>query len=44
MRWNTIRVKKNAAQKEAEWQKKMDKERENPSLLARITTSRSRPA
>jgi hypothetical protein len=42
MRWNTARVKKDAAKKEAEWQKKMDQEREAPSLLARVTTVGSR--
>jgi len=42
MRWKTIRAKKNAAKKEAEWHTKMEKERENPSLLARVTTTRSR--
>ncbi len=42
MRWKTMRAKKNAAKQEAEWHTKMEKERENPSLLARITTTRSR--
>jgi hypothetical protein len=42
MRWNSLRVKKNAAKKEAEWQAKMKKEREDPSRLARITTLGSR--
>ncbi|KAJ4370761.1 hypothetical protein N0V83_005283 [Neocucurbitaria cava] len=42
MRWNTMRVKKKAAQAEAEWHAKMEKEREAPSLLARVTTVGSR--
>jgi hypothetical protein len=42
MRWNSARVKRNAALKEAEWHKMMDKEREDPSRLARITTVGSR--
>lgn len=42
MRWNTARVKRNAAMKEAEWHAKMEKERENPSILARCTTVGSR--
>jgi len=42
MRWNTARVKKNAARKEEEWHAKMEKEREEPTLLARITTLGSR--
>jgi hypothetical protein len=42
MKRKTIKAKKQAAQREAEWQAKMDKERENPSLLARVTTSRGR--
>lgn len=42
MRWNTARVKSNAAQKEAEWHAQMEKERETPSLMARVTTRGSR--
>ena len=42
MRWNTIRTKRNAAKAEAEWHAKMEKEREEPSLLARVTTRGSR--
>ncbi|KAF1845577.1 uncharacterized protein K460DRAFT_337932 [Cucurbitaria berberidis CBS 394.84] len=42
MRWNTARVKKQAANMEAEWHAKMEKEREAPSLLARVTTVGSR--
>ncbi|KAF2845109.1 hypothetical protein T440DRAFT_511817 [Plenodomus tracheiphilus IPT5] len=38
MRWNTARVKRNVAKAEADWHAKMDKEREDPSLLARATT------
>jgi hypothetical protein len=38
MRWKSARAKRNAARKEAEWQRKMEKEREEPSRLARITT------
>ncbi|KAF1994476.1 hypothetical protein P154DRAFT_624685 [Amniculicola lignicola CBS 123094] len=38
MRWKTIREKKMAAQRETEWQAKMEKERERPSFLARVTT------
>jgi hypothetical protein len=38
MRWNTMRVKKNAAKAEAEWKQKMEKQQEEPSFLARITT------
>ena len=38
MRWNTIRVKRNAAKKEAEWHAKMEKEAEDPGFLARVTT------
>ncbi|KAF2684996.1 hypothetical protein K458DRAFT_301687 [Lentithecium fluviatile CBS 122367] len=43
MRWNTARVKKNAAKAEQAWKEKMEKEREEPSLLARVTTRGSRP-
>ncbi|KAH8731524.1 hypothetical protein GQ44DRAFT_604878 [Phaeosphaeriaceae sp. PMI808] len=42
MRWNTIRTKRKAVEKEAEWHRKMEKEREDPSRLARITTIGSR--
>lgn len=42
MRWNTARVKRNAAKAEAEWHAKMEKQREDPSLLARVTTRGSR--
>lgn len=42
MRWNTMRVKKNALKREEEWHAKMDKERDAPSVLARITTLGSR--
>lgn len=38
MRWNGIRAKKLAAQREAEWHAKMEKETEQPSFLARVTT------
>lgn len=46
MRWKTMRAKKNAAAAEAAWREKMERERENPSSLARITTlgSRRRPS
>jgi hypothetical protein len=43
MRWNTARTKRNAAQAELAWKEKMDREREEPSLLARVTTRGSRP-
>jgi len=42
MRWNTARVKRNAAKTEQAWREKMEQERQNPSLLARVTTSKSR--
>lgn len=42
MRWNTARVKRNAAKAEADWHAKMEKERDEPSLLARVTTLGSR--
>lgn len=42
MRWNTGRVKRNAAQAEAEWHAKMDKERDEPGFIARVTTRGSR--
>ncbi|UPX17674.1 uncharacterized protein EKO05_0008015 [Ascochyta rabiei] len=42
MRWNTARVKRNAAQAEAQWQAQMEKERDEPSLMARVTTRGSR--
>lgn len=42
MRWNTARVKRNAAQAEAEWHAKMERERDEPSLMARVTTRGSR--
>lgn len=42
MRWNTARVKRNAAKQEEEWHQRMEKEREAPSLLARVTTVGSR--
>lgn len=42
MRWNTMRVKRNTAQKEAEWHAEMEKQREKPSLMARVTTRGSR--
>ncbi|KAH6629862.1 hypothetical protein C7974DRAFT_311897 [Boeremia exigua] len=42
MRWNTARVKRNAAQAEASWHAKMEKERDEPSLMARVTTRGSR--
>jgi hypothetical protein len=38
MRWNTMRVKRNAAKAEAEWKQKMEKQQEDPSFLARVTT------
>ncbi|KAJ4301246.1 hypothetical protein N0V90_003337 [Kalmusia sp. IMI 367209] len=37
-------VKKKAAERDAVWQQQMEKEREDPSLLARITTSQRKPA
>jgi hypothetical protein len=42
MRWNTARVKRDAAKKEEEWQAKMKKEVEEPSWLVRTTTLGSR--
>jgi hypothetical protein len=33
-----MREKRLVAQKEAEWKKKMEKENEQPSFLARVTT------
>jgi hypothetical protein len=42
MRWNTARVKRNKEKKEAEWEAKMRKEKEKPSLLAKVTTIGSR--
>lgn len=42
MRWNTARVKRNAAKAEADWKAKMEKEREDPCLLSRVTTRGSR--
>jgi hypothetical protein len=44
MRWKTARTKRNAAAKEEAWHKKMDKERNDPSRLAKITTMGSRKA
>lgn len=44
MSWKSVRAKKNAARKGEEWQRKMEKEREKPSRLARITTVGSRRA
>jgi hypothetical protein len=38
MRWNTVRVRKNAAKADVYWHAKMEKEREEPSFLARVTT------
>ncbi|KAF2876218.1 hypothetical protein BDV95DRAFT_535626 [Massariosphaeria phaeospora] len=38
MRWNTLRAKKNAVEKEREWHARMEKQRERPSFLARVTT------
>jgi hypothetical protein len=38
MRWNSARVKDIAAEKEEEWKKMMDKERDDPCLLSRMTT------
>ncbi|OCL00645.1 uncharacterized protein K441DRAFT_601358 [Cenococcum geophilum 1.58] len=43
MRWRTIREKKLAAKKEAEWQAKMQKEKDEPSLFTRVTTRGSPP-
>ncbi|KAJ4987813.1 MNNG and nitrosoguanidine resistance protein [Stagonosporopsis vannaccii] len=42
MRWNTARVKSNAAQAEREWNAKMEKERDAPGLVARVTTRGTR--
>ncbi|KAH7077425.1 hypothetical protein FB567DRAFT_563451 [Paraphoma chrysanthemicola] len=42
MRWNTARVKKNAAKAEEDWHKRMEKQNEAPTRLARITTLGSR--
>lgn len=42
MRWNTARVKRSAAQAEADWHAKMEREREAPSLMARVTTRGTR--
>jgi hypothetical protein len=42
MRWRTVREKKRAAQREAEWQEKMRKEKEEPCLFTRVTTNRPR--
>jgi hypothetical protein len=44
MRWKSAWVKRSAAAKESKWQRKMEKEREEPSRLARITTVGSRRA
>ncbi|KAF2463547.1 uncharacterized protein BDR25DRAFT_272967 [Lindgomyces ingoldianus] len=38
MRWKTMREKRLAAKREAEWNAKMEKENEQPSFLARVTT------
>ncbi|ORY11455.1 hypothetical protein BCR34DRAFT_513923 [Clohesyomyces aquaticus] len=42
MRWNSARQKRMAAKREAEWHAKMEKEKEQPSFLARVTTLNSR--
>lgn len=42
MRWNTARVKASAAQAEKDWNAKMEKERETPGLMARVTTRGTR--
>jgi hypothetical protein len=42
MRWKSVRVGKGKAKKEGEWREKMEREREVPSRLARITTVGSR--
>jgi len=42
MRWNTACVRRNAAEAEAQWQAKMEKERDEPSLMARVTTRGSK--
>ncbi|KAJ4345111.1 hypothetical protein N0V95_005924 [Ascochyta clinopodiicola] len=42
MRWNAARVKRNAARVGAQWQAQMEKEKDEPSLMARITTRGSR--
>jgi hypothetical protein len=42
MRWNTARVKRNAARAEEAWHQQMEKQNETPTRLARITTLRSR--
>ena len=38
MRWNTLRVKRDAAEKDRLWKERMEKERQDPSFLARATT------
>ncbi|KAF2266275.1 hypothetical protein CC78DRAFT_459613 [Lojkania enalia] len=38
MRWKTMREKRLVAQREAEWEAKMEKEAAQPSFLARVTT------
>ncbi|KAF2181570.1 hypothetical protein K469DRAFT_638291 [Zopfia rhizophila CBS 207.26] len=45
MRWRAAREKRLAAKREDEWKAKMNKEREEPSFLARVTTlsGRGRP-
>jgi len=40
MRWNTARVREGKVRKEAVWEEKMERERREPSVLARITTLR----
>jgi hypothetical protein len=44
MRWNTARIKRDKEKAETEWEAKMQKEREEPSLLARVTTAQKRKA
>ncbi|KAF2499040.1 hypothetical protein BU16DRAFT_523636 [Lophium mytilinum] len=43
MRWKSTKEKKLATQREANWQEKMRKEKEEPSLFTRVTTTKSRP-
>ncbi|KAF2204555.1 hypothetical protein GQ43DRAFT_409211 [Delitschia confertaspora ATCC 74209] len=43
MRWRSAREKRLAAQKEAAWQAKMDREKEEPGIFSRVTTLSGRP-
>jgi hypothetical protein len=42
MRWKSARAKRMATEKEAAWVRRMEKETDDPSMLARITTVGSR--